>query len=108
MRAVTRIVLTTAGVGTATIGSAIAVNAQYYYPPPGYDYPPPPRRVMAVMAGEPGTAVPRLHGSGRGLTNRIVAPRAAAGEPGTVAHGDTLSKAVSADRTAAIRLVEPI
>ena len=55
MRAVTRIVLTAAGVGTATIGSAIAVNAQYYYPQP-----------------------------------------------------DTLSKAVSADRTAAIRLVAPI
>lgn len=63
MRAVTRIVLTTAGVGTATIGSAIAVNAQYYYPPPGYDYPPPPRRVMAVMAGEPGTAVPLQGGA---------------------------------------------
>ena len=38
----TRIVVTAAVVGTATIGSAIAVNAQYYYPPPGYDYPPPP------------------------------------------------------------------
>jgi len=44
----------------------------------------------------------------RGLANRIVAQRAAAGEPGTVAHGDTPSKAVRADRTAAIRLVAPI
>src|SRR5262249_17354276 len=42
MRAVTRIVLAAAVVGTATIGSAIGVNAQGYYPRPGYDYPPPP------------------------------------------------------------------
>jgi hypothetical protein len=41
MRAVTRITLTAALVGAATVGSAIVVNAQYYYPRPGYDYPPP-------------------------------------------------------------------
>ena len=108
MRAVTRIVLAAAVAGTATIGSAIAVNAQYYYLQPGCDYPPPPRRVMAVMAGEPGTAVPLVTRFRAGLANRIVVQRAAAGEPGTGAHGDTLSKAVSADRTAAIRLVAPI
>jgi len=108
MRAVTRIVLTAAVVGTATIGAAMAVNAQYYYPRPGYDYPPPPG-----YGGYGGYGWRTWNGCPPGYTvqggvNRIVAPRAAAGEPGTVAHRATLSKAASADSTAAIRLVAPI
>jgi len=41
MHAVTRIALAAGLIGAAAIGSTAVVNAQYYYPPPGYGPPPP-------------------------------------------------------------------
>jgi hypothetical protein len=43
MRIISGIVLASVLSGVAIVGSVTRVNAQYYYPPPGYGYPPPMR-----------------------------------------------------------------
>ena len=102
MRVGTRIVLAAGLIGAAAIGSTAVVNAQYYYPPPGYG-PPPPYGYGYGIAGELGTAARRAIRCKAVSVSPIAVPPAADGALGTVVRPAIRSRVANASRIAATR-----